>query len=90
MRSGCLTVGTDISQGVSHPTASGVVPSDLTLSLFADVLLNAHLWRWTKNTDGSFTWIGDIVEAPGGTAVITVVNGEYSGVIRYDKMTYIV
>jgi hypothetical protein len=89
IRSRCVETLVDFTLPALHPdNRAGEIPKTLALDLFTDVQLTARVIYWTWNDDGSVSWIGETVEQPQGTVVITVVDGWYSATIRKGKYSW--
>ena len=90
-RTGCVSPIHDFTEPARHPDwRSGAIPGALSLPLFTDLTLTAKVLYWTWNYEGSVSWIGLVQDDPGGTAIITVVDGWYTATVRAGSKTWIV
>jgi hypothetical protein len=89
IRSRCVATLGDFTLPARHPAnRAGEIPKTIALDLFTDVQLTARMIYWTWNDDGTVSWIGETVEQPRGTVVITVVDGWYSATVRKGKYSW--
>jgi hypothetical protein len=89
IRSRCVATLGDFTLPGRHPAnRAGEIPKTIALDLFTDVQFTARVIYWTWNDDGTVSWIGETVEEPRGTVVITVVDGWYSATVRKGKYSW--